>query len=199
MPDDTAPPQRRRGDTLERGLFDATWAELVSVGYRKLSLDAVALRVGTSKAVLYRRWGSRLELVVAALKSRSPELPGDAQDTGSLRDDVLGIFGNIDNSFNALPPDIGLGLLSDTTHNPKLHEFYLRRMKQASVELMIPILKRAEERGEIATSALSERVITLPLDLIRHEVMVTGKSASRAAIVQIIDDIYLPLLRAEQA
>lgn len=196
MSEDTSSSQRRRGDTLEKALFDATWVELVSVGYRKLSLDAVALRAGTSKAVLYRRWGSRQELVIAALKVRDPQLPGLAPDTGSLRDDVLGIFGHIHNDLNALPLDIGLGLLSDTANNPKLHEFYLRRIKQASVKLMIPILERAEKRGEITTAALSERIITLPIDLMRHEVMVTGKSASRAAIIQIVDDVYLPLLKS---
>lgn len=175
-------------------MFEATWEELTTVGYRKLSLDGIALRAGTSKAVLYRRWGSRLELVVATLKAREPKFPNPAPDTGSLREDILGLFGRINNDAAPLPLDIGLGLLSDTTNNYKLHEFYLRRIKQASIELIIPILERAEKRGDIATSALPERVITLPFDLMRHEIMITGRSASKAAIVQIIDDIYLPLL-----
>lgn len=188
--------QRRRGDALEHALFEATLEELRAVGYRRLTFDSVALRAGTSKAVLYRRWSNRQELVIAALRASKPPVPGPAPDRGSLRGDVLSVFEHIDDGWNSLPLDIGLGLLSDTLSDPKLHEYFLRRIKQSSAAIIMPALTRAEERGEIPTAALPERVITLPFDLVRHEIVITGKPPTSAAIVQIVDDIYLPLLKS---
>lgn len=188
--------QRRRGDALEQALFDATLEEMKAVGYRRLTFDSVALRAGTSKAVLYRRWSNRQELVIAALRASRPPVPGPAPDTGTLRGDVLAVFEHIDDGWNSLPLDIGLGLLSDTADDMKLHEYFLRRIKQSTAAIIIPALTRAEARGEINTSALPERVLTLPFDLVRHEIVVTGRPPTGAAMVQIIDDIYLPLLRS---
>jgi len=47
---------RRRGAELEAALLDAAWDELQAVGYAGLTMEAVADRAGTSRAVLYRRW-----------------------------------------------------------------------------------------------------------------------------------------------
>ena len=60
-------PQRRRGAALEEALLDAAWSELSERGYDDMTIDAVAVRAGTSRAVLYRRWPNKQELVLAAL------------------------------------------------------------------------------------------------------------------------------------
>ncbi|HKB49683.1 MAG TPA: helix-turn-helix domain-containing protein, partial [Ktedonobacterales bacterium] len=63
---------RRRGATLERAILHATWEELVAVGYANLTMERVAAHAGTSRAVLYRRWRSRPELVLAAIRQQAP-------------------------------------------------------------------------------------------------------------------------------
>ena len=50
---------RRRGATLERALLDAAWEELQESGYARLTMERVADRAGTSRAVIYRRWRNR--------------------------------------------------------------------------------------------------------------------------------------------
>src|SRR5580658_8726409 len=68
---------RRRGAALEHALLDAAWAELQDVGYAALTIEAVADRAGTSRAVLYRRWRNRPELVIAAMCRHRPLLSGE--------------------------------------------------------------------------------------------------------------------------
>ena len=58
--------RRRRGATLEKALLDATWEELVEKGYDGLTIESVAERAQTARAVIYRRWPSKPELVRAA-------------------------------------------------------------------------------------------------------------------------------------
>src|SRR5258708_22302761 len=83
---------RRRGATLERAILHATWEELVAVGYANLTMERVAAHAGTSRAVLYRRWRSPPELVLAAIRQQAPFLSGPVPATGTLRGDVLALL-----------------------------------------------------------------------------------------------------------
>ena len=56
---------RRRGEVLERALYEATLAELAEVGYGGLTMEGIAARARTGKAALYRRWCSKHDLVHA--------------------------------------------------------------------------------------------------------------------------------------
>ena len=57
-----------------------------------MTIDAVAVRAGTSRAVLYRRWPNKQELVLAALKHEAAKDVVVAPDTGSLRGDVIALL-----------------------------------------------------------------------------------------------------------
>ena len=79
---------RRRGDVLNSAIFEATLDELAEVGYAKLTMERVAARAGASKASVYRRWPSRMELALDAVHHLAPD-PTDLPDTGSLRGDAI--------------------------------------------------------------------------------------------------------------
>src|ERR1700728_916175 len=85
-------PQRRRGRALEEALLESAWAELTDRGYDDFTIDAVAGRGGTSRAVLYRRWPDKQQLVLAALAYAAGKDVVVAPDTGSLRGDVIGLL-----------------------------------------------------------------------------------------------------------
>lgn len=85
-------PQQRRGRALEEALLCAAWEELTERGYDDFTIDGAAARAGTSRAVLYRRWSSKQELVIAALAHAAGKDVVVAPDTGSLRGDVIGLL-----------------------------------------------------------------------------------------------------------
>src|SRR6187551_3405389 len=80
---------RVEGDR-EQQILDAALEVLADVGYDRLTMDAVAQRARASKATLYRRWNSKLRLVIDALLTikQAPTVP----DTGSLREDLNLMF-----------------------------------------------------------------------------------------------------------
>ena len=82
---------RRRGQLLFEAIFEATVAELAETGYAGLAMERIAARARTSKASLYRRWPSRADLVVDAIRHCSPEL-SHPPDTGNLREDLLSLL-----------------------------------------------------------------------------------------------------------
>lgn len=62
---------------------------------------------------------------------------------------------------------------------------------------MRAILKNAELRGEVRPERLTPGIISLPWELLRNEI-ITKQEVFDTAIVEIVDDIFLPLIRAAQ-
>jgi len=59
------------------------------------------------------------------------------------------------------------------------------------------IVNRAVERGEIDPARLTPRIIDLPFDLFRHEMMMTLKPVPDHVLRQIVDDIFIPLVATQ--
>lgn len=183
---------RRRGAALEEVLLDAAWSELQSVGYRNLTIEAVADRAGTSRAVLYRRWRNRHELVIAAMRRHAPMLSGEAPDTGSLRGDVLGLLQRTADRMEEIGPETIRGLLGDYLSDPDF-ERTQGMVLQIGAEAMTSILERAEARGE-ARSNVSSRVAQVPTDLFRNEIFKSRSAPTGDVLVEIVDQVFLPLV-----
>jgi AcrR family transcriptional regulator len=186
---DGAKVTRRRGAELDTAIMDATWEELSAVGYARLSMEAVAERARTGKQVLYRRWHNRAELVLAALRHRFTSIADDIPDTGELRGDVLAVLRRMVRRFDDFGPDVVHGLMAEAVD---LDPEVLAVMP----DVLGTILKRAAGRGEIRIEAVDRRITTLPADLLRHEMLLTSDPIPEVAIIEIVDDIFLPLLRA---
>jgi AcrR family transcriptional regulator len=78
-------PRRQRGE-LRRAVFDAASELLVEHGYAGLTTEAIAHRARVSKGTLYRRWGSKLELVVDLLDERLELI--EVPDLGSFETEL---------------------------------------------------------------------------------------------------------------
>ena len=57
------------------------------------------------------------------------------------------------------------------------------------------MIRRAVARGEVRPEQISERVARLPIDLFRHELMMTLRPVPDESIVEIVDDVFMPLVR----
>jgi hypothetical protein len=62
--------------------------------------------------------------------------------------------------------------------------------------VMGEVLAHAAARGEIATDDLPARVVTLPVDLLRHQLLLTHDPIEDATLTEITDDVFLPLVHA---
>jgi len=185
---------RRRGEELEHALLTAAWAELLEVGYPKLTMDNVAARAGTSKPVIYRRWPTKAKLVFAALAHHAPSPKADI-DTGSLRGDLLELLSRGTEALRRAPGDTLPGLIAETFGQPDVFERLRRRDQDEVVDLIRPFLTRAVERGELRTDQCGDRVLRLPFELLRSEMLLNGMVIDDPAIVEIVDDITIPLLK----
>ena len=191
---------RRRGVRLEDAILDAAWAELVERGYPGLTLEGVAQRAGTSRPVLYRRWPSRTALAMAALARHLAQNPIVVPDLGGVRDELCLLLRLM--SDRARPDMIRLvfDMQQDLPDKqPSLAEIKADLKAQiVGPDVMQTILARAIDRGEIAAARLTPRIVSLPTDLARHEVLMTFAPLSDRAIREIVDEVFLPLVSPER-
>jgi AcrR family transcriptional regulator len=185
---------RRRGEKLEDALLDAAWDELQSIGYRRLTIEAVAERAGTSRAVLYRRWHNRPDLVIAAIRHRAPMLSDEIPDTGELRGDVIAVLQRMSDRLTEVGAETVYGILGDYLGDPDLFARVQSQVLHIGADVMSTILARAEDRGE-ARPGISLRIGRIPTDLFRQELFVSRNPPSTEGIAEIVDEVFLPLVR----
>ena len=184
---------RRRGAALEQAILAAAWDELTSVGYRDFTIEGVAARAHTGKQAIYRRWPGRAQLVVAALRVYAPGYSGELPDMGELRADVLALLRRASERFPQLGPEIYYGLLAELVDDPE-HQLLISG-RAAPEAAMRTILERAAGRGEIDLDLIAPRVAALPVDLLRHEAIFASAPVPDAVILEIVDAVFLPLVR----
>jgi AcrR family transcriptional regulator len=183
---------------LEDAIIDAVWAVLRDVGYGGLTIEAVAAKAATSKPVIYRRWSSRAELVLAAW-SREVPMSAETIDTGGLRSDLLALFIRIARRADSIVSEMITGVLADAFRDPEVVALLQERLKNAPLPAAVEaIVRRAVARGELHPVSLPERVARLPLDLIRSESMMCGAPIPNETIAELVDEVYLPVLRGHQ-
>jgi AcrR family transcriptional regulator len=183
--------RRRRGAALEEAILDAAWEQLLDHGYGSFTMEAVAKRAGTSRPVLARRWENRSDLAVAAISNYHQNNPVEAPDLGNVRDELIILL----QKFSDRSARTMIRVLFN------MSEYFLEtgssiadlRQRVVGDGRMKEVLDRGVKRGELDQSKLTRRISTLPVDLIRHEVIMTHKAVSRKVIEEIVDTVFLPL------
>jgi len=191
----TAVGSRRRGKVLEAAIFEIVLRELAETGYVNFSIERVAARAGTSKPVIYRRWPTRARLVYAALRANQPVLSSEVPDTGTVRGDLMVILRGVSEMVNELSPEVIFGLIAELLHES--HSPLFTEVHERNSRVMAEILARGVERGEIAAEKLTPRLAALPFDLVRYQLMILQQPLSAQDIDEIIDRIFLPLVRVD--
>jgi len=190
-----APAPRRRGPALEQAILRATIDELLESGYEALTMDRVAQRAGTNKNAIYRRWPSRAALAVAAYRELNvADQP--LADTGTLRGDTLELLRRANRSWTSPAGQLRRSLFAGVAHDPELLALIQERANDAGSAMWLTVVARAVARGEVLANALHPRVATVAIVLLRNEYVTRGPvSVPDDVLVEIVDDVYLPLLR----
>jgi len=141
-------PGRPRSVECDRAILEAALVEYAERGFDGLNVDAVAARAGVSKATIYRRYPSKVELVIAAGYAVAEEV-APKPDTGSLRGDLLSAYQNLARLLNM--EVLGRAVrqvVADSLRHADLaamHEEMLRERRQGTIDA----LDRAKRRGEL--------------------------------------------------
>lgn len=165
----------------------AVFAELAAVGYGRMSIEGVARRAGVGKTAVYRRWRSKLEMVidvVSAIAVAGVPVP----DTGSLRGDVRAMLGITASALrHPLAAQIVPDLLAEAARNAELARTLETALRETQRGISAVLVDNAVGRGELPAGTDPE----LAFD------MVIGPLYWRLAVVRApVDKRYLDRLAA---
>ncbi len=187
---------RRRGPELEKAILEAAWLVLVEQGWQGFTYEAVAARAGTSRPVLYRRWPQRHDLLVATISASWKTHPIKVPDTGNLRDDAIGLLRNANAARARSAALVGAQLMDYFRATGTSFAGLRKTLRQGAASAGEILVRRAVERGELHDVPRPARVLDLPFDLLRHDLFTTLRAVPDEALVEIVDAVWLPLLRA---
>jgi AcrR family transcriptional regulator len=185
---------RRRGETLERAIFDAVLDQLQAVGYVGLTMEGVATRAHTGKAALYRRWPCKENLVVDAIEHALPS-PTDLPEHGNVRDDLLDLLRRLTAMLNS-PAGCALQcLMSETERDEAFARLLHERVKEPRKRMFLDLLARGVARGQVRPAAATQLVAEVGPALVMQRFIADGAPVPDDYVVSVVDDVVMPLLQ----
>jgi AcrR family transcriptional regulator len=148
-------------DDVTQAIREAVFAELAAVGYGRLSIEAVARRAGVGKTAVYRRWKSKLDMVieiVSPLAAAVTALP----DTGTLRGDLEALLTVAARALrHPLAAQIVPDLLAEAARNPAIAETLEAALRDNRHGIGALLVGRARDRGELPAGTDPDTVVDL--------------------------------------
>ncbi|MDG4864082.1 TetR/AcrR family transcriptional regulator [Streptomyces sp. T-3] len=189
---------RRRGAVLERAILDAALEQLGTVGWNGLTMEGVAAGAQTGKAAVYRRWPSKEDLVADALRAGLPKID-DVPDNGSIREDLLQLCLRMREAWFTRAGFAVRSVLHecDPVTAERFHELIFEGVVQPSIRQIREVVIRGTERGEVRSGAESDFVCEVIPAMMMYRSKVYGSEWPADDIVEMIDELMVPLLRPQ--
>jgi AcrR family transcriptional regulator len=181
-----SPRGRPRNEACGHNILVAALELVAQVGIAGLTMDSLAERAGVGKATIYRRWSSKEALMLDAWMAAvaTPEVP----DTGTLRGDVLTLFGSFSDSD--LAPDmmqrVFPQMIAAARTNPDVADAYRTFVEERRRPLR-EVLVRAAARGELPAGLDVELVQDLLVSPLMYRWLVIGSAMAPGELEQSVD------------
>lgn len=173
-------------------LYGGTLQLVAEHGYDKVTMDQIAEATKSSKATLYRQWGSKSALVVEAMKcshGKDEELP----DTGTLRGDLMAMVDRIE--AKETDSELIAAIMHAIRSDKDLADVVRSQIIGPGRADIRGIISRAVDRGEVAADCPAldfvEYVFVAPIVL--HNLM-EGEEATPAFLRRYYEQVLLPML-----
>ncbi|MFI2432578.1 TetR/AcrR family transcriptional regulator [Streptomyces sp. NPDC018693] len=149
-------------EDVTQAIRAAVFEELASVGYARMSIEGIARRAGVGKTAVYRRWRSKLHLVLDIVSAIAVQgLP--APETGGLEDDLRVLYEVTSRALrHPVASQIIPDLQAEAARNPEIAEALRKALREGQEGVAVKIVAAAERRGEVRAGLDDE----LALDLI---------------------------------
>ena len=189
-PDAARRPGRPRSERAEQSIIEATLAALAERGIDGVHCEDVAARAGVGKATLYRRWGGKEDLLIAAFAAMKHPLPEPRGET--VREDLITLLTVV--AADADDPRFAqqYALLHGAGERyPRLVARYREEVVEPRRDLVRSVLRRGIETGELR-SGIDVEVAML---MLTGAVMARGKHDPTPAAPGFVDSAVDELLR----
>lgn len=181
---------RRRGATLEKAILDAAWDELAERGWGRFSIEGVAVRAGTAKTVLYRRWDNRVQLAQQVLQQRASRMyMSDSAAGAGLREELLRFVRDMSELLRGPFGEAVRGVISEGDPSTQSSLF----AGAVVVTRVDEIIGRARARGDLPGDP-DPLTANLGHAIVMSEFLHTASPPPDEGLVALVDTVWLPAL-----
>jgi AcrR family transcriptional regulator len=162
---------RPRSEEASRAILEATLTLLGQKGFGGLRVDAIAELAGVSKATIYRRWPSKIELAADAF-AELPDLPEPAH--GDLIEDLTELVLRLLELFEKAPLAAVLpAFAAARAQNPELSAMLAPAIREKR-GAFFSVLRHGMESGELPSTLNLDITVDLLLGPSLTRVLVSG-------------------------
>jgi AcrR family transcriptional regulator len=180
------PRGRPRSAIADQAIRDAAVELFAERGFEGFSVEDVADLAGVSKATVYRRYPSKVDLVVEAgscLATDAITFP----DTGNLRDDVRGLARSLVDAFENTPAGRVMPVMTfERRRYPELDQGYRRFLSDRKTRTR-QVLRRAVERGELPSDTDVGVMSSMLVGPIFHRLLITQEPLNDAFVDALVE------------
>jgi AcrR family transcriptional regulator len=174
---------QRRGAKVVDAILVAVVGELARVGFAGLSVEVIAERAGVNKTTIYRRWPTKSDLVIAALRDKVTRTLSPP-NTGSFRDDLFVMFTTV-RGMLASPEGRSLFLAMLGADRSVIE--IARELRETGETAPRHIIRQAIERGEIPEGIDDELLLNAIFGALEHRLIFQQTTVTDAVARRLID------------
>jgi len=179
-------PGRPRSEDADRAILRAAIEVLAERGAAGFTMDAVAEAAGVAKTTIYRRWTSKDDMLLDAVRATAASI--DPPDTGSVRSDLLAMLSELARLFTMTPAgDAARALIGEFAQNADLARAFRGSFLTQRIAITESVLRRGVERGELRADADTRLVTEMLIAPMFFRHVVSGEPLDAAFAARVID------------
>lgn len=183
---------RPRDPDVAAAILGAVQDLLIEHGYAGTTIASVAHRARCGRSAIYRRWETKAELVVAAV--RALQVATEAPDTGTLRGDIVAAalhFAEADERTATVLASI----LGEVGRDEELRDIAYRVIGGPPVAVLTAVIERWMARGEVRPDAPVAVIAGIVPTAAFGSVSLRRRALEPAAVTELVDQVVLRALR----
>jgi len=180
-------PGRPRDPQVDQAILTATLELLGEDGFDGLSIEAVAARAGVGKTTVYRRWPSKIPLVVDALTAMKAPTVSAVPDDMPTRDALVRAMSGFTKPHEGSAARVLAGLVDAMSRNEELADAVRTVLVAERERGLVAVIERGKARGEIRSEVDARVMVDLlggPVVLRR---LITGQPVNQRLAHTIVD------------
>jgi len=180
-------PGRPRDPQVDQAILTATLELLGEDGFDGLSIEAVAARAGVGKTTVYRRWPSKIPLVVDALTAMKAPTVSAVPDDMPTREALVRAMSGFTKPHEGSAARVLAGLVDAMSRNEELADAVRTVLVAERERGLVAVIERGKARGEIRSEVDARVMVDLlggPVVLRR---LITGQPVNQRLAHTIVD------------
>lgn len=182
---------RPRSREREEDILDAALRSLVEDGYDAMTVEGIAAACGAGKATLYRRWRTKADLVIDAVRRRV-DLRSEIVDTGDLAADMRAFLTALRADLLGPHGPLLAAFMAERVRHPALAEAFEQQYMADRRAGLRRLVRRAVARGDLPAGTDVDLLASVGPALMLYEFVQRAGRLPRDLPERIVAQFYAP-------